>query len=128
MNALQPGDGRDIIEVRGIRAHGHHGVLPEERRVGQPFIVDVIIALDTVKAAGSDDLAETVDYSLVAQAAYAEMSGEPVDLIETLAQRIADRCLALGGVQVVEVAVHKPQAPVGVPVDDVILRIVRRAP
>lgn len=125
MSALVPGPGRDLIEVRGIRARGHHGVLESERLTGQPFIADVTIAVDTRRAAGSDDLADTVDYSQVAQAVYAELSGEPVDLIEVLAERIAERCLAFTGVHAVEIALHKPEAPVGVPADDVVLRIVR---
>lgn len=124
--ALTPADGVDLIEVRGIRAHGHHGVLAEERRRGQTFLADVVLAVDTSAAARSDDLAATVDYSQVAQATHAELAGEPVDLIETLAQRIADRCLAMPGVRAVEVAIHKPDAPVGVPVGDVIVRILRR--
>ena len=125
MSALTPGPGVDLIEVRGIRARGHHGVLASERETGQTFFADVIVAVDTERAAGSDDLADTVDYSQIAQAVHAELSGDPVDLIETLAERIAVRCLSFAGVQAVEIALHKPQAPVGVPVSDVILRIVR---
>jgi dihydroneopterin aldolase len=125
VSALSPGPGRDLIEVRGIRARGHHGVLATERVAGQPFIADVILAVDTSRAAGSDDLADTVDYSQVAQVVYAELAGDPVDLIETLAERIAGRCLAFSGVQAVEVILHKPEAPVGVPASDVVLRILR---
>ena len=125
MMALVPGPGRDLIEVRGIRARGHHGVLESERLVGQIFIADVTVAVDTRRAAGSDDLGDTVDYSQIAQAVHAELSGEPVDLIETLAERLADRCLGFPGVQAVEISLHKPEAPVGVPVSDVVLRIVR---
>ena len=125
MSALVPGAGRDLIEVHGIRARGHHGVLDSERISGQPFIADVILAVDTRRAASSDDLGHTVDYSQVAQVVYAELSGEPVDLIETLAERIAARCLEFTGVQAVEIALHKPEAPVGVPATDVVLRIVR---
>jgi dihydroneopterin aldolase len=125
MTALIPGPGRDLIEVRGIRARGHHGVLESERLTGQPFIADVTIAVDTRRAAGSDDLGDTVDYSQVAQAVHTELAGDPVDLIETLAERIASRCLAFPGVQAVEISLHKPEAPVGVPASDVVLRIVR---
>lgn len=125
MSMLEPAPGRDVIEVVGIRGLGFHGVLPEERRVGQIFTVDVAIGVDVMAASQSDDLDRTVDYSLVAQAAHEEIVGDPVDLIETLAQRIADRCLALSGVRIVAVTVHKPSAPVGVPVSDVVLRIVR---
>ncbi len=122
MTALTPGPGVDLIEVRGIRARGHHGVLESERVTGQTFVADVIVAVDTQRAAGSDDLADTVDYS---QIVHAVLAGDPVDLIDTLAERIAARCLAFAGVQAVEVALHKPEAPVGVPVSDVILRIAR---
>lgn len=125
MSALTPGRGRDLIEVRGIRARGHHGVLESERINGQTFIADIVLAVDTQQAAGSDALADTVDYSQVAQAVHAELMGDPVDLIEKLADRIAARCLAFPGVQAVEIALHKPQAPVGVPAEDVILRIYR---
>lgn len=125
MSSLAPGDGVDLIEVRGIRAHGRHGVLDEERRTGQLFIADVVVAIDTRAAAGSDDLADTVDYSTIAQATHALLAGDPVDLIETLADRIAHACLSLPGVAAVEVTLHKPSAPVGVPVEDVILRILR---
>ena len=128
MSALIPGPGRDLIEVVGIRARGHHGVLESERLMGQPFIADVVIAVNTQRAAGSDDLADTVDYSQVAQAVHAELAGDPVDLIEKLAERIASRCLGFPGVQAVEIALHKPEAPVGVPVTDVVLRIVRERP
>lgn len=125
MNALTPGSGTDIIEVRGIRARGHHGVLESERVTGQPFVADVALAVDATQAARSDDLADTVDYSRVAQAVFAVLAGDPVDLIETLAERVAAACLAFPGVRAVEVALHKPEAPVGVPFDDVVLRIVR---
>ncbi len=128
MSALTPAVGRDIIEVVGIRGLGHHGVLAEERRTGQLFIADVAIAIDSRAAATSDSLQYTVDYSVVAQAAHRILIGPPVDLIETLAQRIADACLAMPGVAAVEVALHKPGAPVGVPVDDVVLRIMRERP
>lgn len=128
MTTLTPAPGRDIIEVIGIRGRGHHGVLPEERRTGQMFMVDVALAVDTASAAATDDLSRTVDYGSVAQAVHAHIVGVPVDLIETLAQRIADACLAFEGAHAVEVAVHKPGAPIGVPADDVVLRIVRERP
>jgi|DEB0MinimDraft_3_1074331.scaffolds.fasta_scaffold00109_8 dihydroneopterin aldolase len=125
MTALVPGEGRDIIEVVGIRGLGYHGVLPEERRSGQLFIADVAVAVDTRSAAATDELDRTVDYGVIAQGVHGVLIGEPVDLIETLAQRIAELCLGLPGVAAVEVSLHKPGAPVGVPVSDVVLRIVR---
>jgi dihydroneopterin aldolase len=115
----------DRIELLGLRVRGHHGVLPQERRDGQTFVVDVVLEVDTRPAAGSDDLADTVDYAGLADRLVAVIAGEPVDLIETLAQRLADVALAEVRVTGVEVAVHKPEAPVGHPVDDVVVRIRR---
>jgi dihydroneopterin aldolase len=118
-------DSGDRIELRGLRVRGHHGVLPEERRDGQLFGIDVVLETDVAAAARSDDLADTVDYSAVARQVAAIVGGEPVDLIETLAVRLADACLAHPGVRAAEVAVHKPQAPLGLPFDDVVVRVRR---
>jgi dihydroneopterin aldolase len=116
----------DRIGVTGITARGFHGVFEHERRDGQTFVVDVALGVDTRPAATTDDLARTVDYGAVSAAVVAVLEGPPVDLVETLAQRIADACLAFAGVEAVEVVVHKPEAPVGVPFGDVTVTIVRR--
>ena len=116
----------DQIIVTGIRGIGHHGVFDHERHDGQEFSVDVCLDVSTSTAAGTDDLADTVDYGQVAIAVHPLIVGEPVDLVETLAERVADACLAFSGVEQVEVVVHKPSAPIPVPFDDVQLRIVRR--
>lgn len=116
----------DQIIVTGIRGIGHHGVFDHERRDGQEFSIDVCLDVSTSTAAGSDDLSDTVDYGQVAMAVHALIVGEPVDLVETLAERVAGACLAFAGVEQVEVVVHKPSAPIPVPFDDVQLRIVRR--
>ena len=115
----------DEIEIRGIRGHGHHGVLAHERRDGQEFAVDVVLGVSTVVAAGTDDLGDTVDYGAIALDVHGLIVGEPVALIETLAERIARACLSRDGVRCVEVTVHKPQAPITVPFDDVVVRIRR---
>lgn len=115
----------DRIEIHGLRGTGFHGVFEHERRDGQEFRVDVVLHVDMARAAATDDLADTVDYGAVSAGVHAIITGDPVDLIETLAQRIADVCLAQTGVLGVEVAVHKPQAPITVPFDDVVVRIAR---
>lgn len=115
----------DRIELRGLHVRGHHGVLPDERRAGQMFVVDVALEVDTVAAARSDELGDTVDYSALARRLADVVSGEPVALIETLAQRLADVCLTDERVHAAEVTVHKPEAPVGVPVQDVVVSIRR---
>jgi dihydroneopterin aldolase len=75
----------DRIAVRGIRAHGHHGVYAEERATGQPFVVDVVLHLDLAPAAASDEVGDTVHYGELAHQVVAAIEGEPVDLLETLA-------------------------------------------
>ncbi len=118
--------GRDTIRITGIRGHGYHGVLEEERATGQEFVVDVAIWLTTARAALSDDLSETVDYGDLASRVHALIEGPPHQLIETLAERIAAACLADGAVHAVEVTVHKPSAPVDVPFGDISVTVRRR--
>ncbi|WP_326598404.1 dihydroneopterin aldolase [Streptomyces sp. NBC_01803] len=115
----------DRIALRGLRSRGFHGVLPRERAEGQPFVVDVVLGVDTRPAAQSDDLARTVHYGVVAEQVTALIAGEPCDLLETLAQRIADQCLTHDAVREAEVTVHKPEAPITVPFDDVTITIKR---
>jgi dihydroneopterin aldolase len=116
---------RDVIALRGLSAYGHHGVLPEERRVGQTFVVDVVLHVDTEAAAAADELGLTADYSTIAATVVSLVEGEPVQLIETLAGRIATACLTHERVASVEVTVHKPQAPMGISFDDVSVTVVR---
>jgi len=118
----------DRVTLRGLKIRGHHGVFEHERRDGQLFVVDLVLGLDTAPAAAGDDLTATVHYGVVAEQVAAVVGGEPVDLIETLAQRIADSCLGHEVVQEVEVTVHKPDAPITVPFDDVTVTITRRRP
>jgi len=102
----------DRISVLGLRAFGRHGVLEHERRDGQEFVVDAVLWVDTRPAASADDLTKTVDYAAVAGRLAAVVSGEPVSLIETLADRLATACLSAGeAVREVEITVHKPHAP-----------------
>ena len=116
----------DRIEIRDLRVTGTHGVLPEEQHRPQPFAVDITAWVDMTLAQQSDDLADTVDYGTLAADVVALVAGEPVRLVETLAERVADRCLDDPRVHAVRVTVHKPQAPVTVPFDDVTVTVVRR--
>jgi dihydroneopterin aldolase len=116
----------DVVALHGLRGHGRHGWYPQELAEGQDFVVDVELALDTGAAAATDELADTVDYGALARDVVAIVEGEPVRLIETLAQRVADRCLADERVRRVLVTVHKPQAPMPVPFADVTVTIERR--
>jgi len=115
----------DRITLTGLRASAFHGVLEHERRTGQVFIVDVTAWLDLEAAAAGDDLDLTVHYGELAEEVVAAVETEPVDLIETVAERVANVVLAHAPVQRVEVTVHKPSAPIAVPFSDVAVTIVR---
>lgn len=118
----------DRIELRGLAVRGHHGVLDFERRDGQDFVVDVTAWLDLAAAAASDDLADTLDYGGLAHRAAEIVAGPPVDLIETVAGRIADAVLADARVHAVEVTVHKPHAPIPLEFADVAVVVHRTRP
>ncbi|WP_211328983.1 dihydroneopterin aldolase [Thermomonospora umbrina] len=115
----------DRIELTGLRARGRHGCLPAERELGQEFVVDVALGLDTRPAAAGDDLSRTVDYGSLAGRLVAIVEGEPVNLIETLAENLAAACLEDPTVQEAHVTVHKPAAPVPHPFTDVAVKISR---
>ena len=116
----------DEIWLRGISAHAYHGVFATERRTGQQFVLDVGYELDLRPAARADDVALSVSYADVAAAVHRELTGGPWRLVETVAERIAAAVLDLG-IGAVDVVLHKPEAPLGVPFTDVELRI-RRTP
>lgn len=119
----------DRLALRGLHVYGWHGVYAEERRTGQEFVVDVILGLDTAPAAAGDDLDRTVHYGELSQRLQHVVSGEPVQLIETLAERLAATCLANPRVVEVEVTVHKPKAPIPeVTFEDVSVTIQRAQP
>ena len=109
----------DRIVLQGISAHGHHGVLDFEKADGQEFVVDVALEVDLRRPGRSDVLAHTVNYAEVAADVVSLITGPSLDLIEALADKIALAVLLRPLVQAVEVTVHKPQAPVGVPFGDV---------
>jgi len=115
----------DRIALTGLRVTGFHGVLPEERRVGQEFVIDVELSVDTREAAASDDIAHTADYGLLALRLAEVIAGEQVNLIETLAARLADVCLRHPRVISAKVTLHKPNAPIAHPFDDVSVTVER---
>jgi 7,8-dihydroneopterin aldolase/epimerase/oxygenase len=102
----------DRIQLTGLRVHGRHGVFAFERRGGQDFVIDATLWLDGRPAAASDELADTVDYGALVERFVAVVAGEPVKLIETLAARLVDLCMADERVIAAEVTVHKPSAPI----------------
>ena len=116
----------DELTITGIECHGHHGVFDFERERGQVFVIDLTLGLDTAPAARSDDLQDTVDYGSLVAAVAEAVETEPVDLIETLAHRIAGVCLLDARVEWARVTVHKPDAPIEATFSDVTLSITRK--
>lgn len=126
LRGAPPADGnRDRISLSGITAIGHHGVFEHEKRNGQPFIVDVVLHTDIRAAAASDNVADTAHYGILAERVKEVITSGPYNLIETLAERLADVVLAEFDVQAVDITVHKPKAPIEVPFGDVSIQIHR---
>jgi len=101
------------IHLRKMRFHGHHGVLPEEAALGQPWIVDLDLVVDIAHAAATDDLAHTVNYVEVYEQVREIVTGEPVALLETLSNRILSAVLSSHPtVQSATITLHKPHVPI----------------
>jgi dihydroneopterin aldolase len=110
----------DQITITGIHGYGHHGLFENERSNGQDFYVDLILNLDLSQAAQSDAIEDTVNYAEITELTHHEITTDPVNLIEKLAYRIAERILSSHPkVKAITVTVHKPQAPVGLKVQDI---------
>ena len=116
----------DLIEIKGIKSFGYHGVFESENIAGQDFYVDVVLELDLTRASLSDDVSDTVNYAEITDLVVEEITGERVALIEKLAGRIAER-IRRSYLQItsVSVTVHKPQAPVSAQVEDISVTIKR---
>ena len=119
-------DGLDRIDLTGIGGWGFHGVHDDERENGQRFVVDVSLGLNLSAAAAGDDLGLTVDYGDLAERVHEVIAAEPLQLIESVAQRVMDLCLGYPPVLWASVTVHKPMAPIQVPFADVSVTIERR--
>lgn len=117
----------DELAILGIECRAHHGVFDFEREQGQRFVLDLVLGLDTAPAAASDDLHDTVDYGSLVADVKAAVESDPVDLIETVAQRAADLCLLHDRVEWARVTIHKPEAPIDATFTDVALTITRDA-
>jgi dihydroneopterin aldolase len=109
----------DRIELRGLTVRGNHGVFGHERRDGQDFVLDITVWIDLDRAAASDDLSDTFDYGVLAQRAADIVAGPARNLIEAVAGEVADDVMRDDRVHAVEVAVHKPQAPIPLTFSDV---------
>lgn len=118
-----------MIQLRGIRVMGTHGVLPEEQARPQPFEIDIDVEADLTAAVDSDDLADTVDYGAIAETAQRIVATERHHLLERLAARIGDAALAEDDrIEAVTVAIRKLRPPVPVPMDSAGVELTRRRP
>lgn len=117
----------DRITLTGLEVFAHHGVFEFERAEGQRFVIDAEVSVDLRTAAASDVLADTVHYGELAEALVAAVATDPVDLIETVAERAASVMLSFAGVTEARVTVHKPDAPIAARFTDVSVTIVRQA-
>lgn len=115
------------IQITGLRVFAHHGVFDFERQNGQDFFIDATAWLESSSALVSDDLHDTVHYGTLAQAIVENVRNEPVDLIETLAQRLLEMVLNFGGptspIRRAEITVHKPNAPIPYDFADVAITV-----
>lgn len=118
-------EGTDLIEVRGLRVEGRHGVTADERGALQPFVVSLAVRTDTREAAAFDDLGATLDYAEAVRHVQKIVGGESFQLLETLADRIARGLLANKRVLDVWVRVAKTQAPLDAEVEEVAVEVSR---
>jgi len=104
----------DVIHLSGLEVFAHHGVFPEERAKGQPFVVDLDVEYDASVAADTDDLTHTINYAQLAQLVHDEVAADPVDLLETVGLRVLRRVFEFPQATHAIVTIHKPQAPMPV--------------
>jgi dihydroneopterin aldolase len=112
----------DKLNLTGIRGFGYHGVFESERKNGQEFVVDVEI--ETKFKNLNDDLTKTIDYSKLVDLVSTEITSNPVNLIETLAERIAEKIMNFDKkIKALTITVHKPAAPVSANLSDISVTI-----
>jgi dihydroneopterin aldolase len=122
---VNPNPRFDTIRLTGLRVFAYHGVLAEERASGQEFVIDVTVFADLSTAGANDELSDTVDYGNLAAAIHNRATTERWNLLERVAERVADLVLEDERAAGVEVNVHKPAAPIPVPFEDVAVSIAR---
>ena len=102
----------DVIKLEGMVFYGHHGVNEEEKIKGQKFVVDVDLFCDLSSAGKSDDLLDTINYSHVYKIAKEILEGESHNLIESVAEKLADSILSVWPRITVKIKVSKPEVPI----------------
>jgi dihydroneopterin aldolase len=115
----------DRVLVRGLEVFGHHGVFAAERELGQTLVVDLAVGCDLRPAGQSDDVAMTLSYVTLVDIAREVVRDTPYQLLEAVAEAIAQRVLMLPRARQVEVRIEKPRAPIPDLTGTVAIEIVR---
>ena len=116
----------DSVFVNGLVLHAYHGVMPHEGKVGQPFIIDLVLDIDLTDAAKSDKLADTVSYDAVVTVVDRTFTAKGYRLVEAAAGAVADALLEnFSRVLAVRITVRKPHAPVAAVFTDVGVTLIR---
>ena len=119
----------DRIILKGMQFYGFHGVNPEERTLGQTYVVDLEVELDLQLAGRSDKLEDTISYTQLYRVAQGVMEGQPINLLEAAAETIAQQTLDQFPVNAVRVQVRKPRPPIrGSSIDHAAVEIYRTNP
>ena len=117
----------DRIILEGMRFYGFHGVNPEEKTLGQPYLIDLTVELDLRRPGRTDRLEDTVNYASLYRAVQGVVEGESRNLLEATAQAIVDRVLEEFSVKAVQVRVNKPRPPIrGSVIENASVEIYRR--
>jgi len=116
----------DKISIRNLEVFARHGVMPEENVLGQKFVVSAALFLDLREAGRTGDLSKTVDYGEICQCIKAFVEGDVFSVIETVAERLAEKLLLDNPMlQRVWLEIKKPWAPVAVHLETVSVEIER---
>ena len=110
----------DTIFINGLVMHAHHGVMKHETKVGQRFVIDMLLSIDLKNASRSDKLADTIDYAAIVEVASRTFTGRNFRLVEAAGGAVADAVLKeFPQVKSVRITIHKPHAPISAIFDDV---------
>ncbi len=115
----------DVIRLKNITFYAHHGYYEAERELGQKFEVDIEVKCDLQPAGSQDDLKQTIDYRAIYHIAKDTFENYKFKLIETVAQRMAERILEQSGILNVLIRVRKPHVPLNGLLDYVEIEIFR---
>lgn len=103
----------DKIIIKDLKLYAYHGVNPEEKVEGQNFIIDIICKIDLKKPCQTDDVNDTVSYAQVIKLVKKVFTAEKYDLLEKVAQVVADAILdSFEQIKKVEITLKKPEAPI----------------